>query len=135
MRIKNPLKLFFSHYHSLIVKRLLYFTRDKRGFVCEVFLPCVMVVVGLCLLLISFLKDSPSLAIPDNFYGDNLSVYYGSEPSVIPSDSAAIIAKLGNPTKLNISNNNEQYFNPPSLEHCADSSDLYKCWRLGLKEL
>lgn len=53
-----------------------------------------MVVAGLCLLLISFIKDSPALPIPSNFYGDHLNVYYGAEPSVLTSDSSAVISKL-----------------------------------------
>lgn len=93
VRIKNPLKLFFSHYNAIIVKRLLYFGRDKRGFICEVFLPCVMVVVGLSLLLISFLSDSPEFAVLSDVYGKN-DLYYGGEAAVSPTSQSALMGFL-----------------------------------------
>lgn len=70
-----------AHFWSIIIKRVLYFKRDKRGFVCEVFLPCVVVIFGLCLLLITFIKDSPELVISQNFYGDSLNVIWGGQLS------------------------------------------------------
>ena len=42
--------------------------RDKRSFICEIFLPCVIVVAGLSILLINFVVDSPKLEINKNLY-------------------------------------------------------------------
>ncbi len=52
-----------AHTLALILKRIRYFKRDLRSLSCEIFLPCVIVVVGLALMTISFIKDSPSLLI------------------------------------------------------------------------
>ncbi|KAL4492594.1 hypothetical protein ABPG72_007707 [Tetrahymena utriculariae] len=97
VRIKNPIKLFFAHYFAIIVKRALYFKRDLRGFVCEVFLPCLMVVVGLSLMLISFIRDSPALPITSDMYG-NMLMNYGASGQVSQSDLATLINLL--PTQL-----------------------------------
>lgn len=94
VRIKKPLYLFFSHFFSLIIKRALYFKRDKRGFICEVFLPCAVVVGGLSLLLISFISNAPTLLITNNYYGDALSVYWGADTAVAPADATSLISKL-----------------------------------------
>lgn len=52
VRIKNKAELFGTHFLALIKKRILYFKRDTRSFLCEVFLPFVVVVGGLALTLI-----------------------------------------------------------------------------------
>lgn len=52
VRITNKAELFGTHFLALIRKRMLYFKRDTRSFLCEVFLPFVVVVGGLALTLI-----------------------------------------------------------------------------------
>jgi len=51
--------LFATHFVALIYKRMVYFSRDTRGFVCEVFLPFIIVIAGLSILLINFIIESP----------------------------------------------------------------------------
>lgn len=61
VKIKDKTSLFFVHFWALIVKRLDYFKRDKKGLVCEIILPCIVVVLGLCLTLATFVYQSPAL--------------------------------------------------------------------------
>ena len=45
-----------------------YFRRDLRSLACEILLPCIIVVVGLGLMTISFIVDpSPLVLSVDNF--------------------------------------------------------------------
>ena len=52
----------------MILKRLRYFRRDIRGLICEIFLPCAIVVVGLAILLINFVVDSPEILLKPDIY-------------------------------------------------------------------
>jgi len=57
VRIVDKTKLFFIHFWALIMKRLRFFKRDKKGFVCEIFLPCLVVLGGLSLLTVNFIIE------------------------------------------------------------------------------
>lgn len=46
-RIRDPTSLFFIHLWALIVKRLHYFRRDKKGLCCELILPVLLITFGL----------------------------------------------------------------------------------------
>lgn len=61
VKIKGKLALFFVHFWALFIKRLQYFKRDKKGLCCEIFMPCAIVGVGLCITLITFIYESPPL--------------------------------------------------------------------------
>lgn len=50
VRVTNSSKLFFMHIKALIIKRLRYFKRDKRGLMCELFLPCLVVLFGMLII-------------------------------------------------------------------------------------
>lgn len=47
VRIKNPVQLFLTHFWALVMKRVHYFKRDKKGLFCEMILPCILIVIGL----------------------------------------------------------------------------------------
>jgi ATP-binding cassette subfamily A (ABC1) protein 3 len=51
-KLTGELTLFYTHMLALIKKRILYFKRDTRGLLCEVFLPILIVIIGLAILLI-----------------------------------------------------------------------------------
>jgi ATP-binding cassette subfamily A (ABC1) protein 3 len=68
VRITNKVSLFFIHFYALTLKRVRYFRRDFRGLVCEVFLPCAIVVVGLAILMINFIFESPPMFITPSMY-------------------------------------------------------------------
>lgn len=61
IRIKNPTHLFFLHCWTMIKKRIIYFKRDVRSLLCEIVFPCLVVVFGLSLTLVTFFKESPSV--------------------------------------------------------------------------
>ena len=61
VRIRGNFTLFFVHFWALVMKRMNYFKRDKKGLICEIILPCIVVVVGLCLTFIKFIYPSPAL--------------------------------------------------------------------------
>ena len=61
VKIKGKTALFFVHFWALFVKRLQYFKRDKKGLFCELLLPCIIIVVGLCLTFIQFIYTSPQM--------------------------------------------------------------------------
>jgi ATP-binding cassette subfamily A (ABC1) protein 3 len=68
VRITNKVTLFFIHFYALTLKRVRYFRRDLRGLICEVFLPCSIVVGGLAILMINFVFESPSMLITPSMY-------------------------------------------------------------------
>lgn len=52
VRVKNPTSLFYMHFIALFLKRVRFFRRDLKGLICEIFLPCLVVIGGLSILLI-----------------------------------------------------------------------------------
>ena len=78
IRIVDAFSLFLSHSLGLIKKRVNYFRRDLRSLACEIFLPCVIVIAGLCLLTVSFVENAPILIISaDNFPWNPTDVSWG----------------------------------------------------------
>lgn len=51
------------HFWAIIMKRVRYFKRDIKGLMCEIFLPILIVVVGLLLMTIKFNVESPPLTL------------------------------------------------------------------------
>lgn len=54
------------HIKALILKRLNYFKRDLRSVFCEILIPCLVIVFGLALMTISFVKTAPALCLNAN---------------------------------------------------------------------
>jgi len=50
--VQGAFHVFWMHYQALFMKRINYFKRDKKGLVCEIFLPMLIVVFGLLILTI-----------------------------------------------------------------------------------
>ncbi len=53
-KINGGFAKFCLTFTALSLKRARYFKRDVRSLVCEVLLPCIIVVVGLAISLITF---------------------------------------------------------------------------------
>jgi len=64
------------HLIALLKKRLLYFQRDRKGIICEVMVPILVVFIGLTVALINFIIESPSLLILPSIYPTPLNVVY-----------------------------------------------------------
>lgn len=60
IRVKDSTKIFFIHFWALCKKRMIYFKRDKRGLICEIFLPILIILAGMYLTTIKFITESPS---------------------------------------------------------------------------
>jgi len=67
---------FATQFRALILKRVHYFRRDKKGIVLELFLPVVMVILGLLLAKISVLDVIKPLTLSDDLYGQKFDVLY-----------------------------------------------------------
>jgi ATP-binding cassette subfamily A (ABC1) protein 3 len=63
------------HFWALFLKRCRYFKRDVRGLLCEILLPCIIVVCGLAIMTTTFLIESPSLAITPSSLGYDLPIH------------------------------------------------------------
>jgi ATP-binding cassette subfamily A (ABC1) protein 3 len=81
IRIKDPVSIFFIHFWALCKKRFIYFKRDKRGLVCEIFLPIIIILAGMYLTTITFIKESPSGELLPSLLGKSSSVYYSTQSS------------------------------------------------------
>ena len=73
-RIKSKKKIFFLQIKALIKKRFLYFSRDITSLLCELFLPVVIVIIGLSLTKIKFLKDPESLIFSPKVYPEEYKI-------------------------------------------------------------
>ena len=70
--------IFLQHFAALFVKRYHYSKRDKKGILCEIIVPIFMVCIGLLLMTISFVTESPPLPIQTDMYEFHpLEVTYG----------------------------------------------------------
>lgn len=77
IRIFDQKTLFITHSIALIKKRVRYFKRDLRSLFCEIILPCLIVIVGLALMTITILYESPPQTItPENFTWKPTQVYW-----------------------------------------------------------
>lgn len=57
IRIKNQSQIFWMHFRALCQKRWTYFKRDKRGLICELILPVVIIFLGMSMTKIQFIKE------------------------------------------------------------------------------
>ena len=64
---------------ALIIKRFNIYKRDRCGLVCEILVPVLLVLFGLSLLQIGWLKDSPSFYLNTSAYPGPQRVLFNSE--------------------------------------------------------
>ena len=75
MREEKSSTIFKMQMKSLIKKRFIYFSRDKSGIICEIFLPIVIIIVGLALTKIKFVTVLPALALTPAIYSNETAFY------------------------------------------------------------
>ena len=68
VRMSGTLNIFFTHFTALVLKRFHYFKRDRRGLICEVFLPILIILLGLGLLNIQIPIQDPYLPLTSNIF-------------------------------------------------------------------
>lgn len=83
---------------ALIIKRFNIYKRDKCGLVCEILVPVILVLLGLSLLQIGWLTDSPAFVLntsafpgPQRGLMNKNIVSNSTNPQISPED---IVAKL-----------------------------------------
>jgi len=86
-RTKGSFSLFCTHFEALVKKRLHYLKRDKRGMMCELILPVLMVIGGILLANSKASKEIPTLILNDSMYDFKFQMDYNS---IIPTGGAAI---------------------------------------------
>ncbi|EAR86885.2 ABC transporter family protein (macronuclear) [Tetrahymena thermophila SB210] len=114
VRITKKRELFFIHLKALIIKRLIYFKRDIRSLLCEIVLPCIVVIFGLSLALVSFLKDQPGVLLNSSLYENNL-------PTIVSSSSLSFSQQIDQILDHFPLNNKKQNF---EFEKKYDISDI-----------
>jgi len=57
----------------------LIYKRDKCGLVCEILIPIILVIIGLGLLQVGWLKDSPAFFLDTSAYPGPQRVLFNSE--------------------------------------------------------
>lgn len=94
INIKSKWKKFTIHFWSLVRKRLLYFKRDRRGFMCEIFLPGLITVFGLIIALQKFLDDIGGYAVHPGLFRQPTDVIYSHAGSVPNGDASSLMGYL-----------------------------------------
>lgn len=77
IRITGTSKLFINHFKALSIKRIRYFKRDYKGFVCEIILPCIIVIFGLLVAQGSTVVESPYNTFTPKTWSEKPDVWYG----------------------------------------------------------
>jgi len=67
-KIQGQWALFKTHFSALSTKRYQYFKRDKKGLCCELFLPVIMIIVGIVIAKSTTPKNYKPMNISDNLY-------------------------------------------------------------------
>jgi len=83
-RITGRWKLFTTHFAALFIKRYRYFKRDVKGLIIELFLPVLMVAIGIGFAKGGVFPDPEPLPIVTRFYGEVNEVAYNS---ILPDSS------------------------------------------------
>ncbi|KAL4488936.1 hypothetical protein ABPG72_005723 [Tetrahymena utriculariae] len=90
VRVTKRLELFKIHMWAMFIKRAIYFKRDIRSLLCEVILPCLVVVFGLSLTLIKFIDESPAVDFSPLNFPNPLNEVVSKSPSVSANVADAI---------------------------------------------
>lgn len=84
IRVTNGFTLFLMHTIALVLKRARYFKRDIRSLFCEILLPCIIVVVGLALMTVNYIYDSPELLVLPSVYDVPVKGGWSGNPDAKP---------------------------------------------------
>jgi len=79
IRIQSKFTLFCVHFNALLKKRFIYFGRDIKGIICEIVLPIAIILIGMLVTLISFIKDVPGWNVEPGFLPQPYEVWVGND--------------------------------------------------------
>ena len=74
IKVKSKISLFCMHFGALFVKRMNYFKRDKKGILAEIFLPIIIVIMGLAIISRTNFVDIGPLPINSKMYSTPMDV-------------------------------------------------------------
>ena len=69
--------MFAMHFKALLKKRMIYFRKDIKGLFCELFIPMMVVLLGLALTKIQFMSNKPNLLLQPEWGPPNYDFYSG----------------------------------------------------------
>ena len=69
IKIKNSATVFWMHFKALIAKRFLYFSRDRKSLICEIFLPIIIIFLGMSVTKVQFIRQTEDLAYNPSIFG------------------------------------------------------------------
>lgn len=61
----------------LMWKKIMYSKRDIKGLLLEIFIPCMIILIGCSFLTIQFVKEMPPIDMSVSIY-PKTKLYYGS---------------------------------------------------------
>ena len=88
VRITNSFQLFGIQFSALVQKRIQYFKKDIKGIIAEIFIPIIVIIIGLCMLLIRFDSDQEArVLIPSSLYSSNFKLLFGGKGNIEINDN------------------------------------------------
>jgi ATP-binding cassette subfamily A (ABC1) protein 3 len=87
IREKNPTSIFWMHFKALCKKRFIYFSRDKRGLVCEMVLPVIIILAGMFMTTLKFIAPPANGILPYNLVSNNTEIWFGYSQQTAPAAS------------------------------------------------
>lgn len=102
VRVQGAFNIFMIHFWALLLKRVNIFKRDTRGFICEIFLPCIVVVAGLSIMLIQFNFESPPVTLTGENFPKPQNTYFSADTNLVTQQQ----------TEDLMSKFSKEYFNP-----------------------
>eukprot|EP00002_Diphylleia_rotans_P024252 TRINITY_DN477_c0_g2_i1.p1 TRINITY_DN477_c0_g2~~TRINITY_DN477_c0_g2_i1.p1 ORF type:complete len:1671 (+),score=364.81 TRINITY_DN477_c0_g2_i1:51-5063(+) len=74
--IQSNLFVFGNHFKAMFMKRYRVGSRDKRSILCQLFLPVVVIIVGMALLSINYNTEQALLVLEENVFQDPYEMFY-----------------------------------------------------------
>ena len=69
IKIKNSTTVFWMHFKALVAKRFLYFSRDRKSLICEIFLPIIIIFLGMSVTKVQFIRQTADLVYDPSIFG------------------------------------------------------------------
>jgi len=57
------------HFKALVAKRFLYFSRDRKSLICEIFLPIIIIFLGMSVTKVQFIRQTADLVYDPSIFG------------------------------------------------------------------
>jgi ATP-binding cassette subfamily A (ABC1) protein 3 len=119
-RDKEKGSLFFKHFKALLKKRALATLRDKKTMFFEVFIPIILVIVGLSLMMIpGFLKEYSSYELRVSRYPETQKVHFGGDEKCYK-----FVENIKNVKKIQTNTKNQEDFSDYLFDNLDDQPKI-----------